>query len=180
MLLRCDAICGGGVWEGTVPLALLSAGFQSLPPLPTIKLGSSSADSRVGGLVHTVGPCGSLQQTLLWGWEFLMPPQPLQVFSVRGFEALFPRTGNLGCTVCLTPQLFLPACLHTYVGQPTLPAATLPAQVLQPPPCCVSSPPQLPVSAPPTSLYECLFFNSLIVWQPHSLIFLAVLVIFCF
>ena len=27
-------------------------------PLPTIKLGPSSADSRVGGLVHTLGPVG--------------------------------------------------------------------------------------------------------------------------
>ena len=28
--------------------------------------------------------------TFLWGWEFLLPPQLPQVFSVRGFEALFP------------------------------------------------------------------------------------------
>ena len=39
----------------------LSAGFQSLPLLPTIKLGPSGADSQVGGLVHALGPCGSLQ-----------------------------------------------------------------------------------------------------------------------
>ena len=45
-------------------LAPLSAGFQSLPPLPTIKLGPFSADSRVGGLVHALGPCRSLQRTL--------------------------------------------------------------------------------------------------------------------
>ena len=46
-------------------LAPLSAGFQSLPLLPTIKLGPSGADSRVGGLVYALGPCGSLQLTLL-------------------------------------------------------------------------------------------------------------------
>ena len=45
--------------------APLSAGFQSLPLLPTIKLGPSGADSRVGGLVHALGPCESLQRTLL-------------------------------------------------------------------------------------------------------------------
>ena len=65
MLLWCDTVCGRGVQEGTMELALLSDSFQSLPLLPTIKLGSSGADSRVGGLVHALGPCRSLQQTLL-------------------------------------------------------------------------------------------------------------------
>ena len=32
--LHCEAVCRGGVREGTMALALLSAGFQSLPPLP--------------------------------------------------------------------------------------------------------------------------------------------------
>ena len=47
--------------EGTLPLAPLSASFQSLPPLPTIKLGPSGADSQVGGLVYFLGPYWSLQ-----------------------------------------------------------------------------------------------------------------------
>ena len=85
-------------------LAPLSAGFQSLPLLPTIILGPSGADSRVGGLVQALGPCGSLQQTLLWGWEFFPPLQPPEVFSFRGFEALFPCAGALGCLVCFTPR----------------------------------------------------------------------------
>ena len=42
-------------------LALLSAGFQSLPPLHTGKVGPSGADSWVAGFVYIVGPCGSLQ-----------------------------------------------------------------------------------------------------------------------
>ena len=46
-------------------LSLLSASFQSLPPLPTSKLGPSGADSCVGGFVYVLGHCGSLQQTLL-------------------------------------------------------------------------------------------------------------------
>ena len=58
-LLCCNAVCVGGVQEGTVPLSQLSASFQSLLPLPTIILGPSGADSLVGGLV--LGPCGSLQ-----------------------------------------------------------------------------------------------------------------------
>ena len=71
--------------------APLSAKFQSLTLLPTIKLGPSGAASRVGGLVHALGPCGSLQRPLLRGWEFLLlPPQPPQVFSIRGLRLYFP------------------------------------------------------------------------------------------
>ena len=72
--------------------APLSAGLQSLPLLPTIKLGPSGAGSRVGGLVHAVGPCGSLQQPLLGGWEsLLLPPQPPRGFSIRGLRLYFPE-----------------------------------------------------------------------------------------
>ena len=46
-------------------IALLSAGFQSIPLLSTSKLGPSGADSKVGGFVYVLGPYGSLQQTLL-------------------------------------------------------------------------------------------------------------------
>ena len=60
---------------------------------------------------------------------------PPQVFSVTGFEALFPLTGTVGCAVCLTPQFFLLVYLHTNVRLPGLPATTLPE----------SSPSQLPV-----------------------------------
>ena len=42
-------------------LAQLSADFQSLPLLPTSKLGPSGTDSRVCGFVYILGPCGSLQ-----------------------------------------------------------------------------------------------------------------------
>ena len=43
-----------------------------------------------------------------------------------------------------------------------------PHWVLQPLPCCESAPTQLPISAPPTSLDECVFFKSLVVWLPYS------------
>ena len=67
--------------------------------------------------------------------------EPPQVFSVRGFEALFPHTGTLGCGVCRAPQLFLPVYSHLNVGPPAplavsllgLPAAALhPAAHLRP------------------------------------------------
>ena len=102
-VLHGGAICGGGVREGTMLLAWLSAHFQSFPPLPTSKLGPPGADSRVGGFVYILGPCGSLQRTLLRGWKFLQPLHPPQVFTVWGFEALFPRDGTLSCAVCLYP-----------------------------------------------------------------------------
>ena len=92
------------------------AGFQLVPPLPTSKLGPSRADSRVGGVLYSLGCCGTLQRTLLWGWEFLPPLQPPQVFIVRGFEALFPHTGTLGFAVCLAPQVSLLVYLHANVG----------------------------------------------------------------
>ena len=88
--LYCGNVFGRGVQEETVPLAQLSTGFQSLPLLPTSKLVHSGADSLVGGFVYLLGPCGSLQQTLLWGWEFLpLPPQPQQRFSIRGLRFYF-------------------------------------------------------------------------------------------
>ena len=85
MVLRCDAIHGGEVRGGTVWLAPFSV------PATHKQVGPFWCWFLVGGLVHVLGPCGSLQQTLLWGWEFLPLPQPPQEFSVRSFEALFPR-----------------------------------------------------------------------------------------
>ena len=64
MSLHYGAVCRGGVSKGTMLLAWLLAGFQSLPPLLRSKLDPSGADSWVGGFVYILGPCGSLQQTL--------------------------------------------------------------------------------------------------------------------
>ena len=76
---------------------------------------------------------------------------PTGVFNQR-FEALFPHTGTVGCAVCLASQLFLPVYLHMNVGQPSLqsatsqglPAATVPALVLQLLSCHESSSPGCP------------------------------------
>ena len=65
----------------------------------------------------------------------------------------------------LSCSSFLPVYLHANVGPPTR------QLVLQPPPCRLSSLPQLPISAPPTSVNECFFFNSLVVGLPCSLVF---------
>ena len=125
-------------------LALLPGGFQSLPPLPTIKLGPSDADSRVGGLVYVLGPCGPLQRTLLWGWEFLLlPPQPPKVFSISVLRLYFPEL-ELWVARSVTG-----CCL---AGQPCPPRSTLChlagsascGLALHPLPGC-PSPPLLPV-----------------------------------
>ena len=79
-----------------------------------------------GGFVNILGPCWSLQQILLWGWELLPLLYPSQVFSIRGLEALFPCNGTLDFLVCLAPQLFLLVYLHTNVGPPSPLATTLP------------------------------------------------------
>ena len=112
------------------------AGLQSLSPLPTSKCGLSVADSLVGGFVYILGPCRSFQWTLLWGWEFHLPPQSPQVFTTRGFETISPLR-TLVCMVCPVPQLFFQlftckcgtACSTshqlTYSGSP---ATVLPAQ----------------------------------------------------
>ena len=100
---------------------------------------------------------------------------PMGVLNLR-FDALFPHAGDLGCTVCLAPLLFLPAYLCMDVGLQDLPAAAWPAPfhnlpprwVRQPPPCQESSPPWQPISAPPTGVDECFFFISVVVELPYS------------
>ena len=101
--------------------ACLTLGQLSVTSPTTSKLDPFGANSQVGGLVYVLQPCGSLQQTLLWGWEFLLLLQPPQVFISIGFEALVSHAGTLGCMVCLTPQLFL----LVNVGLTGLPATVL-------------------------------------------------------
>ena len=113
--------------KGNMPLAHLLASFQSFPLLPTRKLGPPTADSLVSGFVYILRTRGSLQVTLLWGWEFLPLLQPPQIFTNRGFEAFFSYAGTLGCRDCLAPHLFLPVYLHANVRIPSLPATTSPA-----------------------------------------------------
>ena len=126
--------------------ALLSASFQSLPLLPTSKLGPSGADSCLGGWVCVcfrtlwVSPTNSSVRLGVSPTT----STPTGVLNQR-FEALFPQTGTLGFEVYLTLLLFLSVYLHTNMGLPSPPALVL--QLL---PCHKSSPPSCP--SPPLFL----------------------------
>ena len=110
------------------------------------------------------------------------PSNLSQRFSVRGFEALFPHAGTLGCTVCLTSQFFLlfylwdsllfqrPPHLLYCLTCPGPPAAAF-LGILSA---------WLPVSSPPTGLDECFFFNSLVAGLPYSSIFWQLWLLFVF
>ena len=141
-------------------LVLLSAGFQSLPPLPTANLALLVLIPRWGVCVHSRTLWVSKELSCEAGSFFRCCLNPTGVFSQR-FEALFPLCWSPGLQVCLAPQLFLPVYPHMNVGPPSLPAVAL-LPVL-----CT----QLPISAPPTGLYECVFFNFLVVRLPYSSIF---------
>ena len=127
----------------------------------------------LGSFVYILGPYGSLHQTFLWGWDFLLLPQPQHVFSVRGFEALFPHAGTLHYVVYSPAQFFLLIYSRgTHKCETTQSTSwCLPVPVLQPLPCHKSALPQLLISAPPIGLDECFFFNSSVVGFPFSLIF---------
>ena len=91
------------------------------------------------------------------------------------FETLFSLHWNSGLcglsqSPVLPPGLSARDCGTT--RSTSLLLYLLPLPVCQLQPCHTSSPPCLPISAPPTSVDTCLFFNSLVVALPYSLIFL--------
>ena len=157
LLLCCGAVCGGGVREGTMLLAQLSASFQSLPPLPTSKLGPSDADSWVCGFVYILGPrwsnelsceAGSFShhcnthrflQPEVWGLYIpMLGPWVAWFFSLPSWSSQFL---HMQMWDCLVGQLL---------------------------PCWASSLLRLLVSTTPTSLNACFFINSLVVGLPYS------------
>ena len=92
-----------------------------------------------------------------------------QVFSISGLRLYFPLLESWGFAVYFAPPLFLPVYLHANVGQQGPPATILP-QVLSAQ-LCIST---------PTGLDECVFFNSLVVGLPYSLIFCQFWLFFVF
>ena len=92
-------------------------------------------------------------------YRFLQP-EVLKLY----FPAQDPWVSCLSCSQVVPPGLSAHECGIT---QSTSCCLTWPGLSS----CCGSSLPLLPVSAPPTSLDECFFFNSLVVGLLYSLIF---------
>ena len=148
--------------EGAMVPAPLSTGFESLPPLPAIKLGPSGAGSRMGGLVHTLGPCGSLQPPVLWGWEsLLLPPQPPRALSVRGLRLYFlvlePWVTWSASLPAIHPGLSVHEC-----GPQGLLVVRLPAPFIPHSTNLIPAMATWVLSAPPTGLDVCFFFIYLV------------------
>ena len=141
------------------------------PSAPHNQIGPSGAGSWVGGLVHTLGPCGSLQRPLLWGWEsLLLLPNPYGRFQskVWGFISLCwsPGLRSLLCSTPPPPFILVDLCangglqglLVVRLPAPFVPhAASLGTATAT---RVLSAP--VPISAPPTSLDVCFFFIYLV------------------
>ena len=150
--------------------------------------GALSADSQVGGLVHALGPCESLQQTLLWGWEsFPLAPLPPQVFSVGGLRLYFPELEPWAVRSVSLPPLFLPVYLCTKVGLRGLLVVPLPAPFI-PQSSMSLGPAMLPwvLSLPAACLRPSYWSGWMFLlyllrcWTSMQFDFLSVLVVFCF
>ena len=162
LLLRYGVVCGGRVWEGTVQLAWLSTGFQSLPPLATSKLGPSGADSPGGWIC--------LCFRTLWVSPVNSPVR-LGISPATATPTGFYSQRFWGfISLALEPWLAWSVLLSS--GSSWFIHMQMWGQlVLQLLPCSMSSLHWLPISTPPTSLDECSFFNSLVVGLPYSSIF---------
>ena len=87
-----------------MPLAQLSARFQSLPPLPKSKLGPSGVDSQVGGFVYFLGPCGSNELSCEAG-IFSHCRNPYNIFQSEVLRLYFPTLES-----CVAWSVSLPSC----------------------------------------------------------------------
>ena len=141
--------------------------------------------------MHALGPCGSLQQTLLCGWQFLLwLPQPPWVFSHRGLKLYFPtlepwvtQSASLPAVYpCLSmrecgargcyPRSACPVLCHSESGPPGLSVCKCRAAGSASGQTACPVHPTLHqsrsrhsnaiLSTPPTGRDECLFFISLV------------------
>ena len=149
-----------------MPLAWLSTAFQSLPLLPTNKLGPSGADSQV------VGTCVYSRTSSELSCEarsFSCPCNPHRFLQPEGLRLYFPMLDPW-----VAQSVSLPSSSSQFIS-----TQTWDHQVYQLPPSCVSSPFWLPVSVPPPVWMN---VSSLTPWllYIHASVFLAVLVLVWF
>ena len=142
-LLHCGIGCGGGVRERTMPLAWHLPCFQLLPPLPISILGPFWCCFQGGWVcVCSRTPWVSPKNSpVRLGVSSATTPG---LYSQRFWGCSF-LAGTLGCTVCLVPQLFLPAYPHANVGSPSPLATTWPCSVS----CLAAHPLHLGCPTPP-------------------------------
>ena len=93
----------------------------------------------------------------------MLLPQPPQVFSNQWFEALFPPALEVWVVWSVAGST---SCSFAHPAPQSATSLGPPAPALL---RVLSAP--LPVSAAPTSLDECFFFNSLVVGLPYSSVF---------
>ena len=92
--------------------------------LPTKMLDPSGVVSPVGGLVYVLGPCGSLQQILLWGSPATATPTGFYSQSFWSFISLCWNPGLCGLSHSPVVPPGLSACK---CGTPSLPATASPS-----------------------------------------------------
>ena len=172
MLLHCGAVCGGRLQEGTCCLLRSQWAFSHFLCYPQANWALPVLIPGWLGSVYILGPVGVSKELSYETGSFSHHHNPHNCIQSEVLRLYFP-----------TLELWLHSLSHlqlfTNVGSPALPAATipsppatvLPTPVLQLWPCCESSPLWLPVSAPPTCLDKCFFFNYLVVGLPYSSIF---------
>ena len=103
-LLCSGAVCWGGVWGEQCHLHSSGPSFSHFHCYPQANWAFLVLIPKWVGLCTFPGPHGPLQLTLLWDWQFFSLLQPPQVFSVTGFEALFPPNWNPGlCRLSHSP-----------------------------------------------------------------------------
>ena len=114
MFLHCGAISWGRVLRGN-NAAFLEQVFSHFLLYPQANW------ALVVPIVYILGPCGSLQRTLLWGWEFLLPLHTPQVLQPEVWRLSFPMLEPWVAWSVLLPVVPL-VYLCKNVGLPAWPA----------------------------------------------------------
>ena len=149
-------------------LAPLSAGFQSLPLLPTIKLGPSGVDSWLGEFVYVLESLGLSNELSCEAGSFsCCCLNPHRFFQSGALRLYFPALERW-----VAQSVSLPSCSSRFIC-----TQMWDHSVCSPPPRLV----HLAVSPfRPSYRSGCVFFYLLGCWTSTQFDILSVLVVFCF
>ena len=153
-----------------MPFAQLSVGIQSFPGYPQANWTVLVLIPGWVGLCTFQDPVGLSKEISCEGRSFSCLLNTHRCLQLEILRLYFPTLGSWGMG-----YVSLPRCSSQFICR-----QTWDCPLHQPLPCLESFLPHLPISTPPTGTDECFFFNLLVVRLPYSLIFLAVLIIFCF